>query len=50
MRSRLWDPEARIARSELPSTGTMIEALSEDGFDGAAYDRDYPERMKKTIY
>jgi len=48
-RSKLWDVETQIARSELPSTGEMLQALSRD-FDGAAYDRDYPERLKKTIY
>ncbi len=49
-RSRLWSAEAQIERSELPSTGEMIEALSQDDFDGAAYDRGYPEHMKKSIY
>lgn len=50
VRSRLWDPEARIARSELPSTGEMLEALSDGDFDGDAYDRDYPQQLQKTIY
>jgi PPOX class probable FMN-dependent enzyme len=50
VRSRLWDVEAQIPRSELPSTGKMLEALSNDDFDGAEYDRGYPERLKKTIY
>ncbi len=49
-RSRLWDPEARIPRSDLPSTGTILQALSDAGFDGKAYDAGYPEHMKKTIY
>ncbi len=49
VRSRLWDPDARIDRSELPSTGTMIKAIKAD-FDGEAYDRQYPERLKQTIY
>lgn len=49
-RSRLWDPEVQIPRSDLPSTGTILQALSETGFDGKAYDAGYPEHMKKTIY
>ena len=51
-RSRLWDPAMQIARSELPSTGTMIKAMmpAEETFDGAGYDANYPEHMKKTIY
>ena len=50
VRSRLWDAEAQIPRAELPSTGTMLEALSEIEFDGEAYDRNYPQRLQKTIY
>lgn len=49
IRSKLWDPDARVPRSELPSTGQMIQAIDE-GFDGGAYDRAYPERLKQTIY
>ena len=49
VRSKLWDPSTRIARSDLPSTGSMLQALA-DGFDGKAYDDEYPERLKKTIY
>jgi PPOX class probable FMN-dependent enzyme len=50
VRSRLWDAEAQIPRSELPSTGKMIEALSEQDFDGEEYDRNYPQYMKENIY
>ena len=50
VRSRLWDADAQIPRSDLPSTGKMLEALSKDGFDGEEYDRNYPKHMQKTIY
>lgn len=50
VRSRLWSFEVQVARSELPSPGEMLQALSEGEFDGEAYDRSYPEHMKKTIY
>ena len=50
VRSRLWDLEAQIPRSDLPSTGKMLEALSENDFDGEEYDRNYPKHMQKTIY
>ena len=50
VRSRLWSPDARIARSELPSAGEMIAALSKGAIDGAEYDRAYPQRLKETIY
>ena len=49
-RSRLWDPKARIERTELPSAGDILQGLSKNDFDGDAYDKNYPERLKKTIY
>lgn len=49
-RSKLWDPATQIARSELPTVGTMLQAITKGGFDGKAYDDEYPERMKRTIY
>lgn len=50
VRSKLWDPAMHVAKSELPTLGEMMERLSKDGFDGKAYDTEYPERMKRTIY
>ena len=50
VRSRLWAKEAQIARSELPSTGEILEALTDRGIDGAAYDAAYPKRLEETIY
>lgn len=49
-RSRLWDPAGRIDRSELPSVGQMLQRITSGAFDGAAYDAEYPERLKRTIY
>ncbi len=49
-RSRLWDPQARIDRTELPSSGEMLQAVSKQVFDGAEYDAGYSEHMKRTIY
>lgn len=49
-RSRLWQADAQIERTELPSTGEMLAALSSEDFDAQAYDDGYPEHMKKTIY
>lgn len=50
VRSRLWDPAMHVAKSELPTVGEMMERLSKGDFDGKAYDAEYPERMKRTIY
>ena len=49
-RSRLWDPDAQVERKELPTAGKILQSLSRDEFDGEAYDRNYPEHLKKTIY
>lgn len=50
VRSRLWSAEAQVARSELPSTGEILQALTSGSFDGAAYDAAYPKRLEETIY
>jgi uncharacterized protein len=49
VRSRLWDASLHLPESALPSSGAMIKALQQD-FDGEAYDRAYPQRLKETIY
>lgn len=49
VRSKLWDPSRHLPESALPSSGTMIKALKAD-FDGEAYDANYPQRLKETIY
>lgn len=49
VRSCLWKDDYKISREELPSTGQIIKGIKAD-FDGDAYDQQYPERMKKTIY
>jgi PPOX class probable FMN-dependent enzyme len=50
VRSRLWSQDAHVARSELPSTGEMLEAITNRAIDGAAYDAAYPKRLEETIY
>ena len=39
-----------MAKSQLPTVGEMMERLSNGEFDGKAYDAEYPERVKRTIY
>jgi PPOX class probable FMN-dependent enzyme len=48
-RSGLWDPSAQIARSALPSTGSILQGLS-PRVDGAAYDAALEERQRQTLY
>jgi hypothetical protein len=50
VRSQLWDAARHVERKRLPSAGDILAAIAKGDFDGAAYDRGYPEHMKKTIY
>lgn len=50
MRSRLWEPDARIDRATLPSIGTILGELSRHAIDGAAYDAELPARQRSTLY
>jgi uncharacterized protein len=50
VRSELWNPEKHISRKSLPSTGTIIGDISAGKLGGEQYDREYPERLRKTLY
>lgn len=48
-RSHLWEADARVERRSLPSTGSLLAALSA-GFDGGSYDQALPARQQSTLY
>ena len=48
-RSKLW-ASAGARPDGVPSAGRMLAALTEDAIDGAAYDRELPERQRTTLY
>ena len=50
VRADLWNPEKHANRSALPSTGTILAALSDARIGGESYDRALPERLKSTLY
>ena len=50
VRSDLWNPDKRIPRSALPSSGTILADISRGRVGGADYDKAYPQRLKETIY
>jgi PPOX class probable FMN-dependent enzyme len=50
VRSKLWDEATKIARTQLPSTGTIIAEVSAGKLGGAEYDRAAPERIEKMLY
>jgi len=52
-RSKLWDSSSHVQKELLPSAGQMVKWFAEQQsfeFDDEAYDKNYPEYMKKTIY
>ncbi len=49
-RSALWNPAKHVARETLPSPGSILQALSRVGVDGAAYDAELQDRQAKTLY
>lgn len=50
VRSKLWDPAARIDRKTLPSAGTILAGISNGAINSEAHDTAAPERIKATIY
>jgi uncharacterized protein len=50
VRSELWNPDKHVPRSALPSSGTILAALTGGAVGGAAYDAAYPQRLRETIY
>ena len=49
LRAALWDTIARIDAKTLPTAGELLKE-TEDSFDAAAYDRDWPARAKTTMW
>ena len=50
LRSRLWDPAAHVDRASLPSTGTILAALSRAEIDGEQYDAGLAARLRDSMY
>ncbi|MEY4006834.1 MAG: hypothetical protein RLZZ221_2930 [Verrucomicrobiota bacterium] len=50
VRSELWNAEKQVPRSSLPSTGTILADITGGTVGGVQYDREYPERLRTTIY
>ena len=47
IRSDLWNPETHIDRSELPSSGAILHAVSDPELDPDEYDRERAERYAR---
>lgn len=51
VRSRLWHPNEHFtAAKQVPTMGEILAANINGKFDAEEYDRELPERVKKTLY
>jgi uncharacterized protein len=50
IRAKLWDPTTQVARASLPTTGKILAEITDGKMGGEEHDRQYPERVKATIY
>lgn len=50
LRSKLWDPERFVEKSELPSMGTMLAAHTKGGIEAEKYDAFDREVLPKKLY
>ena len=50
LRSDLWNPERHLAETNVPSAGEILAELSKARVGGEAYDREWPERARKSLW
>lgn len=50
VRAELWNPERHVDSMSLPTPGGILAAMSEDRVGGQAYDEEWPERARKTLW
>lgn len=50
VRSKLWDPATQIERSTLPTSGKILAEITNGKMGGPEHDKQYPIRLKETIY
>ena len=50
VRSELWNPDRHGDPKMLPTPGSILAATSKARIDGEAYDADWPERARKTMW
>jgi PPOX class probable FMN-dependent enzyme len=50
MRGQVWNPETFVDPASLPTAGQMLAAASSGAVGGEAYDREWPERAKASMW
>jgi hypothetical protein len=50
VRSDLWNPGNRVDPKTLPTPGQILAEMSENRVGGDAYDREWPERARQSLW
>lgn len=50
VRSQLWDPEIQVDPKTLPTPGRILAAQSDNKVGGDPYDKEWPERARKSLW
>jgi PPOX class probable FMN-dependent enzyme len=50
VRADLWNPDKRVDPKTLPTPGQILAAMSDNTVGGEAYDREWPERARQTMW
>ena len=50
VRSDLWNPDKRVDPASLPTPGQILAEMSESRVGGEQYDREWPERARKSLW
>ena len=50
VRSDLWNPDKRVDPKSLPTPGQILADMSENRVGGEAYDREWPERARQSLW
>lgn len=50
VRSRLWDPEIQVDPKSLPTPGQILAVQSDNTVGGDAYDEEWPDRARKSLW
>jgi len=50
VRAGLWNPEKHVDPKSLPTPGRILAAMSEARVGGESYDREWPERARKSLW
>lgn len=54
LRSKIWDADTHVAKTDIPTPGTILAAQTkaheDGGIDGDAYDAEWPGRAAKSLW